>query len=153
MFDSGTLTFSAAWAFNMDFALALGKLNAFVVLAAAGFGLLVVLYCWPFMKNHKHAGLFQFFVLVSLALLNGAVMADHLLVLLFFWEGMMGTVFGMIALGRPGAWKTATKALIISGVTDLCLMLGLALLYVVGGGTANSLLMSHLAEHPLAPRG
>jgi formate hydrogenlyase subunit 3/multisubunit Na+/H+ antiporter MnhD subunit len=145
--DTGTITFSSDWALDLTFALSLGKLNSFVMLAGAGFGLLVVLYCWPFMKNHKHGGLFQFFVLVSLGLLNGAVMADSLLVLLFFWEGMMGTLFGMIAIGRPGAWKTATKALIISGVTDLCLMLGIALLYVIGNGTANSLLMSHYVGH------
>jgi formate hydrogenlyase subunit 3/multisubunit Na+/H+ antiporter MnhD subunit len=150
---AGPLAFSHPWAFNMDFALRLGNLGAFITLAAAGFGLLVVLYSWQFMQSHKHAGLFAFFVLLTLGLLNGAVMADHLVVLLFFWEGMMGVMFGMIAIGRPGAWKTATKALIISGVTDLCLMLGIGVVYFLGKMTPESLLMSHLAEHPLATTG
>ncbi len=150
---AGALEFTAPWAFQMDFALRLGNLGAFIILAAAGFGLLVVLYSWQFMKSHPHAGVFSFLLLATLALFNGAVMADHLIVLLFFWEGMLGTLFGMIAIGRPGAWKTATKALIIAGVTDLCLMLGIALVYFIGKATPNSLLMSSLALHPLATDG
>ena len=141
--------FSAPWAFQMDFALKLGNLGAFIMLAAAGFGLLVVLYSWQFMESHKHAGVFSFLLLVTLALLNGAVMADHLIVLLFFWEGMLGALFGMIAIGRPGAWKTATKALIIAGVTDLCLMLGIALVRYL----SPTMLMSELAVHPLETSG
>jgi formate hydrogenlyase subunit 3/multisubunit Na+/H+ antiporter MnhD subunit len=147
---TGPLAFSAPWAFNMQFALQLGNLGAFITLAAAGFGLLVVLYSWQFMQTHKHAGLFLFFLLVTLGLVNGAVMADHLLVLLFFWEGMMGVMFGMIAVGRPGAWKTATKALIISGVTDLCLMLGIGVVWFLSQRDGTSMLLSGLAAKHLS---
>jgi NADH-quinone oxidoreductase subunit L len=68
-------------------------------------------------------------MMLSLGLVNGAVFANSLLVLLFFWEGLLGTTYGMIAVGGPQAYKTATKAFVISGVTDLCLMLGIGLVY------------------------
>ena len=35
---------------------------------------------------------------------NGAVFANSLLVLLFFWEGLLGTTYGMIAIGGPNAY-------------------------------------------------
>lgn len=101
----------------------------FVSVAAAGFGLLVTLYSLPFMRKHDAQGAHYALLLVSLGLANGAVFANSLLVLLFFWEGLLGTTYGMIAIGHSGAFRTATKALIISGFSDLCLMLGIALVW------------------------
>jgi NADH-quinone oxidoreductase subunit L len=43
---------------------------------------------------------------------------------------MMVTLWVMIAVGRPGAWRTAVKAFFICGVTDLCLMAGIGLVRV-----------------------
>ena len=37
-----------------------------------------------------------------------ACVNDHLVTMLFFWEGLLGALFGIIAVGRPGAWKTAS---------------------------------------------
>ena len=152
---AGVPLFHAPWAYGMEFALHLDKLGAFITLAAAGFGFLVLLYSWQFMQNNKNAGWFTFFLLASLGMISGAVMADHLVTLLFFWEGMMGVMFGMIAVGRPGAWKTATKALIISGVTDLCLMLGIGIVwwYTKQPGLHFSMLLSELAKNPLPTTG
>ena len=102
----------------------------FVTIAAAGFGLLVTIYCLPFMRDHKAQGAFYAFVLLSLGMVNGAVFSNSLLLMLFFWEGLLGTTYGMIAIGHAGAFKTATKALIISGIADLCLMFGIAMVWV-----------------------
>jgi formate hydrogenlyase subunit 3/multisubunit Na+/H+ antiporter MnhD subunit len=101
----------------------------FITTAAAGFGLLVTIYSLPFMRKHHASGAHYALLLVSLGLVNGAVFANSLLLMLFFWEGLLGTTYGMIAIGRNGAFKTATKALIISGFTDLCLMFGIALVW------------------------
>ena len=130
LFSSGGdgLGFVVPWAgAGMDFALKLTMLNAFVLAAAAGFGFLVVMFSWRFMENRPFAGQFYCYLLITLCLAAGAVLADHLVVLLFFWEGLLLTLFGMIAIGKPGAWKTAIKALVIVGVSDLCLMVGIAL--------------------------
>jgi formate hydrogenlyase subunit 3/multisubunit Na+/H+ antiporter MnhD subunit len=96
--------------------------------AAAGIGLLVILFSVPFMKDRSVRGQHYFYMLLSLGLVNGAVFANSLFVLLFFWEALLGTTYGMIVIGKD-AYRTATKAFIISGVTDLCLMLGIALVW------------------------
>ncbi len=104
---------------------------SFVTTAAAGFGLLVTLFSIPFMRERGGHAQHYFYMLLSLGLVNGAVFSNSLLGLLFFWEGLMGTTYGMIAIGsKPGSFKTAAKALIISGVTDLCMMLGVALVFM-----------------------
>ncbi|HMA96855.1 MAG TPA: complex I subunit 5 family protein [Polyangiaceae bacterium] len=103
---------------------------SFISTAAAGFGLLVTLFSVPFMRERNGHRQHYLYMMLSLGLVNGAVFADSLMVLLFFWEGLLGTTYGMIAIGHPNAYKTATKAFIISGITDLCLMLGVALVWM-----------------------
>ena len=128
------LSCSLPWGgMGMAFALRADRFSAFILLSAAALSLLVTLYSFKFMIGRRYPGQFYCYLLLSLASLNGAVLADHLVVLLFFWEGLLATTFGMIAIGRPGAFKTATKALIIVGITDLCLLLGIALTGVAAG--------------------
>ncbi len=104
---------------------------SFVTTAAAGFGLLVTLYSLSFMNEHRLSQVHYGLILISLGLVNGAVFANDLLLLLFFWEGLLGTMYGMIALGGERAAPTATKALIVAGVADLCMMFGIGLVWFV----------------------
>ncbi|HEX7598476.1 MAG TPA: NADH-quinone oxidoreductase subunit L, partial [Polyangia bacterium] len=78
---------------------------SFVATAAAGFGLLVTLFSIPFMRKRSGHRQHYLLMLLSLGLVNGAVFANSLLVLLFFWEGLLGTTYGMIAIGGPNAYK------------------------------------------------
>jgi formate hydrogenlyase subunit 3/multisubunit Na+/H+ antiporter MnhD subunit len=110
-----------------SFSLRLFDLSSFILLAAAGLGFLVSMYSAVFARGKGYARQFYAYVLISLAFINGAVLADNLLVLLFFWEGLLLTTFGMIAIGGTASFKTAIKALVIVGITDLCMMLGIAL--------------------------
>ncbi len=103
---------------------------SFVAIAAAGFGLLVTMFSIPFMHARSGHRLHYTLMMLSLGMVNGAVFANSLLVLLFFWEGLLGTTYGMIAIGGGQAHKTATKAFVISGVADLCLMMGVGLVYM-----------------------
>ncbi len=112
---------------GLDFTLRLYPFSAFIVLAAAGFALAITLYSLPFMAKREHNGLFYFQLLLSVAFANGAALADNLILLLFFWEGLLITLYGLIAIGRPGAWKSAMKALVLVGVSDVCMMFGIAL--------------------------
>lgn len=141
--------FSWPWAgAAMDFSLRLYHFSGFVLLAAAGFALLVAVYSLPFMKNRPHSGQFYAYLLLSLGMANGAALADNLVLLLFFWEGLLGTLFGMIAIGRPGAFRTATKAFIIVGITDLCMMLGIAMTGYLAAqaGEARCLSLSAISQ-------
>lgn len=143
-------TYALPWAgYGMEFLLRLYHFSSFILLAAAGFAFLVVLYSCAFMRDKKHLSQFYSYLLITLAFVNGAVLADNLVLLLFFWEGLLATLFGMIALGGgKDAFKTATKALIIAGVSDLCLMVGIGLAgYLAGTMTLSKM---SLAMTPLA---
>ena len=132
---------SVPWAgYGLSFSLRLYQFSGFILLAAAGFSLLISLYCWKFMRERERLNQFYAYLLITLGMVNGAVLADHLIVLLFFWEGLLLTLFGMIAIGSPGAFKTAFKAFVIVGVTDVCMMLGIAL----AGKAAGTLVMSKI---------
>jgi formate hydrogenlyase subunit 3/multisubunit Na+/H+ antiporter MnhD subunit len=144
-----TCIWSVPWAgLGLQFSLRLYHFNGFILLAAAGFAAAVALYSWRFMAERPFKNLFYGLLLLTLALANGAVLADHLLVLLFFWEGLLLTLFGMIAVGSKEAFKTATKAFIIVGITDLCMMFGIALT----GWRAGTLVISQI-HLPLDPIG
>lgn len=127
-----------AWSLPLGgFELALGfrvdALSSFVVAAAAVLAFLIGVYAARFMASRPWAAAFHASFLLSVALLNGAALADHLVTLLICWEAMMVPLWVMIAVGRPGAWRTAVKAFFVCGVTDLCLMAGIGLVRAEAG--------------------
>lgn len=129
------MSYSLPWAggFGFAFALRLYHFSAFIVLAVGGFAFLISLYCMAFMAGKHLNNQFYSYLLLTVGLVNGAVLADNLGLLLFFWEGTALTLFGMIIIGHRDAYKTAIKALVISGVTDLCMMFGICLAYHLSG--------------------
>jgi NADH-quinone oxidoreductase subunit L len=92
------------------------------------------------MRGKKRQRQYYAYLLLTLAQVNGAVLADNLAVMLIFWESLLLTLYGMIAIGREGSVKTAIKAFTIAGVTDLCMMLGVIILWTL----AKDLTMSSL---------
>lgn len=122
------MTFLYPWAgLGMDFSLKLDPFNSFILLAASLFGFLITLYSLAFAREKKYPNLFYAYLLLTLSFAQGAILANNFVVLLFFWEGLLVTLFAFIALGSSTAWKTALKAFIIVGASDLCMMLGIAL--------------------------
>jgi len=108
--------------------------SMFLTFTAAGF-LLVCLYSVVFLKEKDYAGRFIFFMFISLAMINGALLSDNLGVMLFFWEGLLCTLFGILLINNEQKPKTAVKALIVSGTADLLLMLGI-IITVFQSGTS-----------------
>jgi len=130
----GNFSYTIPWlADKVEFSLRVYQFSGFIMLAAAFFVFLVVLYSLQFMKGKNLQNQFYAYILLCAALANGAVLADNLLLLLFFWEGLLLVMFGLIAIGRAGAFKTATKAFIIVGISDLCMMVGIALAWAQSG--------------------
>lgn len=113
--------------FGLDLSFRLYHFSAFILLSVAAFGVLIALYSTVFMSDRPFAGQFFAYLLFTIALADGVLLANNLILLLFFWEGLLLTMFGMIIIGRPGAFKTAIKAFVIIGITDLCLLFGIAL--------------------------
>ena len=133
--------------FGIDFSFRLYHFSGFIIAAVSVFTFLTTLYCLSSLKGKNNLQQFYPYILFSLALTNGAALADNLVVMLFFWEGLLLTLFGMIALtGGTQAFKTAIKAFVIVGITDLCMMIGIGLT----GHLAGTLNMS---EINLVPTG
>ncbi|HHV95035.1 MAG TPA: NADH-quinone oxidoreductase subunit L [Clostridiaceae bacterium] len=110
---------------GLDIAFNIYKFSAlFLMFIAIGF-FLVTLYGTAFLRNEKHAGIFLLYMYISLAILNGAILSDNLGVMLFFWEGLLCTLFGMLVTNNEQKPRAAVKALVLSGTADLLLMLGI----------------------------
>ena len=126
--------YSTPWAgFGIVFSFRLYHFNSFIILATACFAFLIALYSSVFLFKKNYAKLFYAYFLISIGFVNGAALADNLILLLFFWEGLLVTIFGMIAIGNKAAFKTATKMFIIVGLSDLCMMVGIAMTGFMAG--------------------
>lgn len=126
--------FVIPWAgFGIDFALRLDTLAGFISLFAAFFGAATALYCTVFLRGKGYGKQFYLYLLISISFTLGAVLASNLVVMLFFWEGLLVTLFGMIAIGGRNAFHSAIKALVIMGISDLCLMVGVGLVWHISG--------------------
>lgn len=140
------ITLKFPWAGQgLDFELRLYHFSSFILVASAGFSLLVACYSAIFMHERPHAGFFWAGLLLTQAFTAGAVLADNLVVMLFFWEGLLCMLFLMIWIGGATSWKTAVKALMVVGLSDLCMMFGIGLT----GHLAGTLTISGISALPL----
>jgi formate hydrogenlyase subunit 3/multisubunit Na+/H+ antiporter MnhD subunit len=128
------ITYSIPWlGFGIELSFRVYLFNSFLAIAMSGFAFLSALYSYSFMQGKPHQKQFYFYLLITIAMANGAVLADNLVLMLFFWEGLLLPLFGLIAIGREGALKTAIKAFIIVGICDLCMMMGIGLTAYLAG--------------------
>jgi NADH-quinone oxidoreductase subunit L len=135
------IVLSAPWVgFGIEFAFRLYHFSAFIILASSVFAFLFVLYSCSFMQEKPRLNQFYCYLLITVAMTNGAVLADNLVLMLFFWEGLLLTLFGLIAVSGGKAFKTAIKAFTIVGISDLCLMMGIGLTgYLAGTMTMSKI--------------
>ncbi len=148
-FSLKDLRFSVPWlGLGIDFDLRLYSFSSFILLALAGFLILITIYATVRMKDAPRSREFMAYVFLTAAFANGAVLANNFVPLVFFWEGLLVTLYGLITTGgRPTSGRTAVKALLISGFCDFCMILGIGLLWTVSG----TLTMSEIAVEPVGP--
>ncbi len=133
--------------FKVDFSLRLYQFSAFIILAVSGFSFLVTLYSAVFMKGKENLRQYYAFLLISLALVNGAVLANNLVLMLFFWEGLLITLFVMIMSGGKTAFATAVKAFVLVGVADFFMIMGIALIAFL---TKGEMTLDVIQKNPLS---
>ncbi len=119
--------------FGINFDLYARHFPRFILLAASGFSFLLALYSASFMHQAWRSREYFAYFLITAGLANGAILANNFVLLLFFWEALLVTLYGMITLGHRGAHITATKALVISGLADFCLILGIVFAWTLSG--------------------
>jgi len=97
------------------------------------FGFLAALYSIPFMSKHPRHSEYYAYFLMALGVTSGAVLSENLLLLLFFWELHGFLLFMMAGLNGESAVPASARTLIIAGLGDLTLLLGLGLLWTQTG--------------------
>ncbi|MBN1270228.1 MAG: NADH-quinone oxidoreductase subunit L [Kiritimatiellae bacterium] len=110
-------------------------LSGFVLLATAGFGLLIAVYSYRFLEGKPRLREYYAYLLWTLGASLGAVMANDLILLLVFWGFLALTLYLMIGLAGPDASSAAKKSFIIIGGSDSVLLMGVAVIWVMTGST------------------
>lgn len=119
----------------------------FTLVTIAAFGLLAGLYSLPFMRTHPRHREYYAYYLMALGVTSGAVLAGNLVLLLFFWELHGFLLFLMAGLNGDSALPASSRTLMIAGIGDLTLLLGIGLLWTQTG----SLSIDSLAVQALVP--
>ena len=122
---------SLEWTINDTIILRMDALSRFVLLACGFFGFLITLYSIRFMENNQNQPVYYGALLLTLGAACGAVLANHLLVLLVFWGFLGITLYLLILTGGEGSAAAAKKTLTIVGGSDAVMLLGIALIYVL----------------------
>jgi formate hydrogenlyase subunit 3/multisubunit Na+/H+ antiporter MnhD subunit len=145
-FSVKNLELSVPWlGMGIDFELRLFHFSSFILLALAGFLLLIALFSTVKMKDAPRAREYYAYLFLTAAFANGAVLANNFVPLVFFWEGLLVTLYGFITIGgKATSNRTAVKALLISGFCDFSMIMGIGLLWSVSG----TLTMSEVSVEP-----
>ncbi len=126
----GVISYELAQVAGIPVAFRVDALSGFILLFVAAFAVLVLLFSFRYMRNREGARGFYFFVLLGLACSNGVLLSANLLVMLFFWGVLLVALYGLLLPGRPGSEKVAGKALVIVGLSDFSMLLGIVLVAV-----------------------
>ena len=110
-------------------------LSAFILLAVAFFGLLIAVYSVGYMKGHPHHRAYFTYLLWTLGVSCGVVLANDLLLLLVFWGFLGLTLYLMAGLAGPGAAEAARKSMMIIGGSDALMLLGIVIYWHLAGTT------------------
>ncbi|HOU47919.1 MAG TPA: proton-conducting transporter membrane subunit [Candidatus Aminicenantes bacterium] len=139
LFAVKNLAWKAPWlGSGIPMELRLYQFPAFILLGLSGFLFLIALYSAAKMKDHPRVREYYAYVFFSAALAFGAVLADNFVPLVFFWEGLLVTLYALISLGGKEAHRTATKAFLINGFCDFAMILGIGIVWSLAGTTTIS---------------
>jgi len=131
---------------SLPLALRLDAMSGFILLFAVLFCVLVVIFSFRYMRDRDGTRGYYLYLLLGLACANGVLLAANLVVLLFFWGSLLAIVYGLLLVGGKGRERVAAKALVVVGLSDFLMLLGVALLLSRGGWVS----MAPPAPLPLA---
>jgi NADH-quinone oxidoreductase subunit L len=145
-FSVKNLDLSIPWlGMGLDFELRLFQFSAFILLALAGFLLLIAIFSTIKMKDEPRVREYYAYLFLTAAFANGAALANNFALLVFFWEGLLITLYGFITIGgKATSNRTAVKAFLISGFCDFSMIMGIGLLWSLTG----TLTMSKVSVEP-----
>jgi len=128
--QAGTMLELTPW-----LSLRIDTLSAFILLAVAFFGLFIAIYSVGYMKGRERHGEYFAYLLWTLGMSCGVILANDLLFLLVCWGFLGLTLYLMIGIAGPDAAEAARKSLMIIGGSDALLLFGIVLYWHLAGTT------------------
>ncbi len=121
------------WSLHDTLWLRLDDLSGFLLLASGLFGFLITLYSLSYMHGKEHQSKYYGSLLWTLGAASGALLANHLVLLLIFWGFLGITLYLLILTGGENSSSAAKKSLVIIGGSDALILLSIALIYILSG--------------------
>ncbi len=117
--------------FNLVAGVLVDPLSVFMASLVSCIGALIMLYSIGYMAREEGLTRYHFFMLLFLGSMVGLVMADNFVQLYIFWEVVGLCSYALIGFWykRPKAVRAGMKAFLVTRVGDVCLLLGILILY------------------------
>lgn len=138
-------TFSWIPTLGIDFTARVDGLGLLFALLITGIGSLVVLYSIYYLgKNKEQLNTFYVYLLLFMGAMLGVVLSDNLIILYMFWELTSFSSFLLIGYWyqRDKSRYGAQKSMLITVFGGLCMLGGIALLYLMTGTFSISEIMN-----------
>ncbi|MFP8963091.1 hydrogen gas-evolving membrane-bound hydrogenase subunit E [Streptomyces nanhaiensis] len=154
--DGGAVTFSHAWTDSpeISFTLRMDGLATLFCLLVLGVGALIMAYCPRYLTaGGRHGRTYLLLTLFGGAML-GLVLAGDLLLLFVFWEMTTVASFFLIGTGGARAARPAVRALLVTGMGGLALLVAMVLLGIAAGSTDLATVLrarEEVLDSPLSP--
>ncbi len=123
---------------NSWLSLRVDALSAFVLLAITFFGLMIAIFSVGYMDGRERHREYFTYLLWTLGVSCGVVLANDLLLLLVSWGFLGLLLYLMIGITGPKAAQAARKSLMIVGGSDALLLFGIILYWQLAGSTQIS---------------
>ncbi len=119
------------WTYNGSLLFRLDDLSSFILMASGLFGFLITVYSIRFMQGKEKLSTYYGSLLWTIGAACGALLANHLIVLLIFWGFLGITLYLLVLTGGDAAAPAAKKTLVIIGASDALILLGIGFIYVL----------------------
>ena len=158
MLDAGTsayvsapVTWFAAGHLAVHFTVTVDALSAIMLGMITFIATFIAVFSGGYMKGDK--GFPRYFAVMGLFVFSmcGLVLANNFLLLVAFWEGVGLCSYLLVGYyyEKPSAAAAARKAFLVTRIGDTGLLLGIFLLWRMGGWhTDLNLLFQHIQRHP-----
>ena len=108
-------------------------LSKFILGFAMGFGVLITLYSFKSMASAGRLNEYYGAILLTIGGTAGALLSNHLLFLLIFWEIVTVSLYILISTGGKNSNFAATKSFAMIGASDAAFLLGIAMVWKISG--------------------
>ena len=133
-----------------DFAFVADGMGIFLSIIATVIGCLAIVFSMSYMKGEAQLGRYYAFVLFFIGAMVGLVLTSNLLLVFVFWEITALCSYALIAFHNddPKAVRGGIKALIITSIGGVGLLVGALLVYALTGTTDMQTFLSAAGSLP-----